>query len=215
MALMLNENDPGDEEPRTEADRVTGTRRNLLRGATLLSAAAIAGPFAAACARTAGQAPLANMPANTQAAPGQSLYDRLGGIFAIAGVVNYFSDEIINDPIAGAQSNNRALRQWHTQQLGRLAGLKFMRTLWVAAAAGGPYQFTPTRPGRTNLGLEEAHRNLRISPREFDAVAAVLSRSLDRFSVPQREKAEVLAAFAAHKNEVTEGFRQARGGGGK
>ena len=32
-----------------------------------------------------------------------------------------------------------------------------------------------------------------------------LGRSLDHFGVPAREKDEVLAAFAAHKGEVTEG----------
>ena len=190
-----------------EPEALAGTRRDVfMQGAMLFSAAAIAGPFASACAPTAGAAAVA------QPVDANSLYSRLGGIFAIAGVVDYFSDEIIKDPVAGAQSSNPALRQWHTQQLGRLPGLKFMRTLWVAAVSGGPYQFAPTRPGRTNLGLEEAHRNLRISPAEFDAVAAVLSRSLDHFNVPQREKSEVLAAFAAHKNEVTEGFRQSPGG---
>ena len=35
--------------------------------------------------------------------------------------------------------------------------------------------------------------------------AAELASSLDFFNVPQREKDEVLAAFAAHKGEVTEG----------
>ena len=55
------------------------------------------------------------------------------------------------------------------------------------------------------LGLEEAHRELHITPDEFDAVAAELGRSLDFFKVPQKEKDEVLAAFAAHKGEVTEG----------
>jgi hemoglobin len=84
-----------------------------------------------------------------------------------------------------------------------------MRTLWVAKVSGGPFEYTPTRPGSTNIGLEEAHRNLRISPREFDAVAGVLSRSLDHFAVPQREKSEVLAAFAAHKGEVTRGWQDA------
>ena len=140
-------------------------------------------------------------------AAGESLYDRLGGIFAIAGVVDYFSDEIIKDPTAGAQSRNPALRKWHTESLDRLPGLKFMRTLWVANVAGGPYQYTPTRPGSTNLGLENAHKDLHISSAEFDAVAAVLSRSLDHFNVPAKEKGEVLAAFAAHKDEVTQGSR--------
>jgi hemoglobin len=32
-----------------------------------------------------------------------------------------------------------------------------------------------------------------------------LSRTLDIFHVPTQEKSEVLAAFAAHKGEVTEG----------
>jgi hemoglobin len=54
--------------------------------------------------------------------------------------------------------------------------------------------------------LEEAHRELKISPAEFDEVAAELGRSLDFFKVPEREKEEVLAAFAAHKDEVTEGI---------
>ena len=41
---------------------------------------------------------------------------------------------------------------------------------------------------------------------EFDEVAAELGRTLDFFKVPAREKEEVLAAFAAHKGEVTEGY---------
>ena len=76
---------------------------------------------------------------------------------------------------------------------------------WVCNVAGGPFSFTATKPGRTPLGLEEAHRDLHISPEEFDEVAAELGRSLDHFGVPAREKDEVLAAFAAHKGEVTEG----------
>jgi len=76
--------------------------------------------------------------------------------------------------------------------------------------SGGPFQFKATRPGTTPLGLEEAHRDLRISPAEFDEVAAELGRTLDFAKVPKREKGEVLAAFAAHKDEVTAGH--SRGG---
>ena len=133
----------------------------------------------------------------------KSLYERLGGVFAIAAVVDHFSDAVVQNPKVGKVSANEALRQWHTKSLGRLPGLKFMRTLWVCAAAGGPFPYTPTKAGKTRLGLEEAHRDLRISPDEFDEVAAELGRSLDFAKVPQREKDEVLAAFAAHKNEVT------------
>jgi hemoglobin len=191
-----------------EGSALTDRRDLLLRGA-ILSAAAVATPFATAgCSRAAEQPARADEQSGTSA--GESLYDRLGGIFAIAGVVNYVSDEIIKDPTAGARSRNPALRKWHTESLDRLPGLKFMRTLWVANVAGGPYQYTPTRPGSTNLGLEEAHKDLKITSGEFDAVAAVLSRSLDHFEVPEKEKSEVLAAFAAHKGEVTRGSQGAQ-----
>jgi hemoglobin len=138
-----------------------------------------------------------------------SLYDRLGGVFAIAAVINDFSDALIQNPVVGQQSANRSLQEWHTNSLARLPGLKFMRTLWVCNVAGGPFQFTATRPGSTVLGLEEAHRELRITSDEFDEVAAELGRTLDRFDVPEKEKGEVLDAFAAHKDEVTEGSRAA------
>jgi len=141
-----------------------------------------------------------------QATPQKSLYERLGGVFVIAAVVDHFSDAVVKNPIVGQQSKNPQLREWHTKNLGRLPGLKFMRTLWVCNVSGGPYKFTATRPGTTPIGLEEAHRDLRISPAEFDEVAAELGRTLDSFKVPKSEKAEVLSAFAAHKDEVTAGY---------
>ena len=137
-----------------------------------------------------------------------SLYDRLGGAFAIAAVVDHFSDAVVKNPIVGQRSENPALREWHTNNLGRLPGLKFMRSLWVCNVAGGPQQYAATKPGSTDLGLEEAHRELKISPGEFDEVAAELGRTLDSFNVPEQEKGEVLAAFAAHKDEVTEGYSE-------
>ena len=116
--------------------------------------------------------------------PESSLYDRLGGAFAIAAVVDHFSDALIANPIVGQGSKNPALREWHTNNLGRLPGLKFMRTLWVCNVSGGPFEYTATRPGSTVLGLEEAHRDLRIAPEEFDEVAAELARTLDAVGVP-------------------------------
>ena len=136
----------------------------------------------------------------------KTLYERLGGAFAIAGVVNHFSDAVVKNPIVGQRSKNPALREWHTKNLGRLPGLKFMRTLWVSNVTGGPFQYTATKPGSTPVGLEAAHQELKISPAEFDEVAAELGRSLAFFKVPDQEKREVLAAFAAHKGEVTAGY---------
>ena len=137
-----------------------------------------------------------------------SLYERLGGAFSIAAVVDHFSDAIVQNSIVGQKSENPALREWHTNSLARLPGLKFMRTLWVCNVSGGPFAYTPTKPGSTNVGLEVAHRELKISPEQFDEVAAELGRTLAVFKVPETETGEVLAAFAAHKDEVTCGYTQ-------
>jgi len=175
------------------------TRRNVVAG--LAVTAAPIGVLTAADDANAQSA---------QTMPEKSLYDRLGGVFAIAAVVDHFSDAVVKNPIVGQKSKNPQLREWHTNNLGRLPGLKFMRTLWVCSISGGPFQYTATRPGKTTLGLEEAHRNLRISPAEFDEVAAELGRTLDFFKVPKREKGEVLSAFASHKDEVTAGYVAAK-----
>ena len=145
---------------------------------------------------------------SAQAAPEKSLYERLGGVFGIAAVVDHFSDAVVQNPIVGKDSKNPQLRNWHRNSLNRLPGLKFMRTLWVCDITGGPFKFSPTKPGSTPLGLENAHRDLKISPAEFDEVAAELGRTLDWAKVPAREKGEVLAAFAAHKGEVTAGYKK-------
>lgn len=181
---------PLQEMTMTEAASIT--RRHVVAGLTLTAASV-------AALSAAGRATVA-------LAQDKSLYDRLGGVFAIAAVVDHFSDAVVENPIVGQNSENPQLREWHTNNLARLPGLKFMRTLWVCEVSGGPFQFSPTKPGATPLGLEEAHRDLKISPAEFDEVAAELGRTLDVFEIPEAEKNEVLGAFAAHKDEVTAGY---------
>lgn len=135
----------------------------------------------------------------------KSLYERLGGIYSIAAVVNRFSDELIKNPKVGAQSPNPVLKEWSTAKLDRLPGLKFMRTLWVCDITGGPYRFIATKPGKCPLSLEKAHSGFHITSDEFDEVASELSKALDYYHVPEKEKGEVLNAFAAHKKEVVQG----------
>jgi hemoglobin len=129
----------------------------------------------------------------------KSLYDRLGGDFAIAAVVDRFSDQLLKNPkIVNA---NPELKEWHTEKYKtRLPGLKFLRTLWVCSVAGGPFQYT-------GKPLRDAHFDLHIPSEVFDEVAAELGHTLDYFKVPQREKQEVLAAFNAQKPDVTTGSK--------
>jgi hemoglobin len=120
----------------------------------------------------------------------QSLYERLGGINAIAMVVDRFSDAIVENP---KLQKNPALTEWN--ESGQLAGLKFMRTLWLCQEAGGPFQYTGKELGK-------AHKDLHITSDEFDEVGAEIASALDHFNVPEREKQEVLAAIVARKDEV-------------
>ena len=119
-----------------------------------------------------------------------SLYERLGGVNAIAMVVDRFSDAIVENP---KLTVNPALKEWN--ETGQLAGLKFMRTLWICAATGGPFTYTGKDMG-------EAHKGLNLESEEFDEVGAEIASALDHFKVPEREKQEVLAAIVARKTEV-------------
>jgi hemoglobin len=120
----------------------------------------------------------------------QSLYERIGGVNAIAMVVDRFSDEVVKNPKLNV---NPALREWN--ESGKLPGLKFMRTLWLCQEAGGSFQYTGEELG-------DAHRDLHITSDEFDEVGAEIARALDHLNVPEREKQEVLAAIVARKHEV-------------
>ena len=45
----------------------------------------------------------------------KSLYEQLGGVYAIAAVVDHFSDAVWKNPIVGQKSKNPQLREWHTK----------------------------------------------------------------------------------------------------
>jgi hemoglobin len=142
----------------------------------------------------------------------ESLYDRLGGIYSIAAVIDHFSDAVIKNKIAGKDSSNPYLKKWYSDKINtRLPGLKWMRTLWVCEQTGGPYRYIPTIRGACPMSLENAHKNLKITPEEFDAVAQELSKSLDHFLVPAKEKAEVLNIFSKHKGEINQGYVASEG----
>jgi hemoglobin len=159
-------------------------RRTVAKGAGALAGAAAMGMLSGVA--DAGTA--------AQTAPAEpTLYDRLGGYFAIAAVVNRFSDEIITNP---KLNENPALKAWNeTQAEGRLPGLKFGRTLWIAAAAGGPFDYT-------GLPLTEAHAELNLTADEFAEVGAEIVRALDFFEVPEREQRELVEAYQASMRDV-------------
>lgn len=160
-------------------------RRTAAKGAGAVAGAAAMGLFPAVAKVAAGAAQ------TTPAEP--SLYERLGGYFAIAAVVDRFSDEIIKNP---KLNENPALKAWNeTQAETRLPGLKFGRTLWIAAAAGGPFEYT-------GLPLKEAHGEFNLTAEEFAEVGAEIVRALDFYEVPEREQQELVEAYKASMTEV-------------
>jgi hemoglobin len=159
------------------------TRRVALAGAAGLVGAGIVGA-AGTDAQTDDATAMAEEP---------SLYDRLGGIFAIAAVVDRFSDAIITNP---KLNENPALRAWNENEAEfRLPGLKFGRTQWIAALAGGPFEYT-------GLPLSEAHTRFQLTSEEFAEVGAEIVRALDYYQVPEREKQELVDAYMTAMTDV-------------
>jgi hemoglobin len=164
------------------------TESGLTRRAALAGAAGLAGAGLIGHADVAAQT---STPTDESAEP--SLYDRLGGIFAIAAVVDRFSDAIITNP---KLNENPALKAWNENEAAtRLPGLKFGRTQWIAALAGGPYDYT-------GLPLDEAHKEFHLTADEFNEVGAEIVRALDYYKVPEREKNELVAAYMTAMSDV-------------
>jgi hemoglobin len=160
-------------------------RRTLAKSA----AGAVAGAAALALFQASAEADAGSQTTSKR----RSLYDRLGGYFGIALVVNRFSDEIIKNP---RLNKNPALKAWNkTEAEARLPGLKFGRTLWIAAAAGGPFVYT-------GLPLDEAHAEFNLTAEEFAEVGAEIVRALDFYEVPKREQRELVAAYQASMSDV-------------
>ena len=87
-----------------------------------------------------------------------SLYERLGGVFAIAAVVNHFSDAVVKNPIVGQASENPRSSRLAQQPAGQTAGAEVHADAVGLQRRRWSFTFSATKPGSTALGLEEAHR---------------------------------------------------------
>jgi hemoglobin len=119
-----------------------------------------------------------------------SLYDRLGGVYNIATVVDDFIDRVMSDPRLNA--NPRVDEAHHRVSP---AGFKFLATEMVCWAAGGPQRYS----GRP---MEDSHRHLRITDGEWQAFMDDFQQTLDKFQVPQAEQAELKAIVESTREEI-------------
>lgn len=150
-------------------------------------AAALALTLASAAARA--QAP---------AAAPKPLYDRLGGLYNIAAVVDDFIDRVYADATLNA---NPSIAEARSDA--RKAGLKVHLTNQVCMVTGGPCKYT-------GLDMKTAHANFHITQKEWDALKADFKTTLDSFKVPDAEQKELSAIVESTKGEIVEGAARTR-----
>jgi hemoglobin len=119
-----------------------------------------------------------------------SLYERLGGVYSIATVVDDFIERLLVNATLNA---NPAINE--ARKRVPKAGLKFHVTALVCAATGGKCAYT----GRP---MKESHEKLNISRAEWDAMVTDFKATLDKFKVPQREQQELIAIVDSTKNDI-------------
>jgi hemoglobin len=110
-----------------------------------------------------------------------SLYERLGGVYSIATVVDDFIDRVMSDPRLNA--NPRVDEAHHRVSP---AGFKYYVTEMVCGATGGPQRYT----GRT---MKDSHQALMITSDEWQAFLDDFQQTMDKFGVPQTEQDELKA----------------------
>ena len=119
-----------------------------------------------------------------------TLYDRLGGIYNIATVVDDFIDRVMGDPRLNV--NPRVDEAHHRVAP---AGFKYLVTEMVGWATGGPQQYS----GRS---MEEMHKDLLITPQEWQAFLDDFQQTLDKFNVPPAEQEELFAIVESTREAI-------------
>jgi hemoglobin len=149
------------------------------RGITFVLAAVMlftAGGPAIQTARTQGKLP--------------PLYERLGGIYSIATVVDEFIERLLVNPTLNA---NPAISEARARV--PKAGLKFHVTTQLCEVTGGPCKYT----GRA---MKEAHQHLNIDQAQWDAMVADFKTTLDKFKVPLKEQQELIMIVGSTKTDI-------------
>lgn len=119
-----------------------------------------------------------------------SLYQRLGGAFKIAILMDDFIDRILSDPRFDA---NPRLKE-ASANVSR-AGLKYLITELTCWATGGPQTYT----GRD---MGESHRHLMITESEWQSFTDDFQQSLDKSKVHKPEQQELTALLESWKKAI-------------
>ncbi len=119
-----------------------------------------------------------------------SLYERLGGVFAIATVVDNFIDRVMSNPRLNA--NPKVADAHHKVPP---AGFKYLVTEMVCWASGGPQKYT----GKT---MHESHAHLDITEAEWQAFMQDLRDCFNHYNIPTQEQGELIAIVESTKKDI-------------
>ncbi len=119
-----------------------------------------------------------------------NLYERLGGVYAIAAVVDDFVDRIMGDPRLNA---NPKVNEAHHKVAP--AGFKYLVTEQVCEATGGAQRYT----GRS---MFDSHAHLEITEQQWQAFLDDFKQTLDKFMVPRSEQAKLFAIVESTKKDI-------------
>ena len=127
------------------------------------------------------------MPAMAQE---KSLYERLGGVKPISLVVDDFIDRLVANDILNANLMIKAGRENSPD-----AYLKFQVTNLVCQVTGGPCVYT-------GLGMKESHKHMNITEEEWQVMRDEFKKTLDKFSVPEKEQKELFDIVESTKKDI-------------
>lgn len=126
----------------------------------------------------------------TSKAQEPTLYSRLGGVYPISAIVDDFVDHLLTNPKITANENIVAAIKKNNKP-----GLKYLITEMLCEASGGPQKYSGKK-------MNEAHQGLNISETEWQATIVELIKSLNKFSVPEKERNELLKIVSSTKSDI-------------
>jgi len=113
------------------------------------------------------------------------LYDRLGGKDAITAVVKEFvENQVAKDARINAFFANADI-----------PGLEVKLVDQICAATGGPCEYK-------GKDMKTAHAGMGVKEADFNALVDDLTKALDKYKVPDKEKGELLGALAGMKGDI-------------
>ena len=121
---------------------------------------------------------------------GPSLYDRLGGVYNIAAVVDDLIDRLaVNDALNANPGINSARIPAHSP------GVKYQLTAMVCQATGGPCSYT-------GMSMKDTHADMGITEKDWALFEVDFKATLDKFGVPEAEQQELFAITDSTKADI-------------